>query len=774
MPASTKRRSLQRSSLVAGVAALAAITISGCIPLPPRPDSLSLDKRLAAFPTHTLDVRAPLEIRFDDHAIPFILAQDVSDVPYAIGLVHAHLRLGQMELLRRVSQGRVSEVVGPLATEIDRIVRTLDLGRATPAMASSLPDETRSWIERYVKGINDYRFRLNELPYEFRLLGVDERWTPWTVEDVLTIGRLASVDINWGRWFAQLGLRSEPEYEAFAERWRAIQGSAMPSFGPEVPTPLSPLLDVGKSGSNSVVVSGARTRSGAAMIASDPHLGLQIPNLWAIVGYRSPEGAVLGFTFPGLPFVVVGRNEHIAWGGTNMQGVNSTLYDVTGLPERARSVRTERIDRAFWTETELRVRETPFGPIISDSPFLNGLAEGDVALKWRGHEPSDEATAFLRVSRATDWESFRDSFATYATGGQNFLYADAAGNIGQLLAIEVAVGAARAAEVPIVDPRDERYRWDDRLGPLELPSVVNPRRGVLISCNNVPVRTDPPITVTGNANDRYERMAELLGTPGDEAVTVADLRALQQDVVSPASRRAAGILVQRARATDETARTGGVDALLEMLGSWDGGYGVDSRAASAYMLVLDRLIATHYAGAYGERIAGFLRSSAAVHEMAAHDLRERAISDAVLGRALDRVASRKDGLPTWGKMHRLSLSHPLARIPFIGGRFRVGEWGVPGTTSTVMKGAHRIGDRPASVTFGANARHISDMSDLDANLFVLVGGQDGWLGSRQFADQWALWQGGEYVSVPMREDRVRETFRHSVRLMPESRQDEAD
>jgi len=197
--------------------------------------------------------------------------------------------------------------------------------------------------------------------------GYDE---PWNVGDVLAFGRLASVDINWGRWLSTFTYGGQLGYEDFIARLWAFGDAGIPSYGPEMPTELSVLTDIGRSGSNAFVVSGDRSASGGALVASDPHLGLPQPNIWCIVGYRSPGRAAVGLTCPGLPFVLVGRNETVAWTGTNMQASTSVLYR---LPEGwdPVSTRTEPIGVRFWFDREAEIRESRWGPVISDAALFS-------------------------------------------------------------------------------------------------------------------------------------------------------------------------------------------------------------------------------------------------------------------------------------------------------------------------------------------------------------------------------------------------------------------
>ncbi len=174
---------------------LIGVLLAGCAVLQPLPRKTTLGERLGTFPTDNLPIKGPVTVSWNEFQVPFIEAETDADAAFALGLVHAHLRLGQMEIMRRISQGRLSEVGGPIAAETDHALRILGLGNAVPEILAGMPPESRAWLNSFVAGINHYQANIARLPHEYRLLGLDR--DPWTAADVLTVGRLASVDVNW-------------------------------------------------------------------------------------------------------------------------------------------------------------------------------------------------------------------------------------------------------------------------------------------------------------------------------------------------------------------------------------------------------------------------------------------------------------------------------------------------------------------------------------------------------------------------------------------------
>ena len=754
-----RRRSLRKT---ASVLALAA-GLGACAIASPLPDRTDLNDRLAAFPTRGLPLQEEVVVHWNEHQVPFIEARTDEDLAYTLGLVHAHLRLGQMEILRRISQGRLAEMGGPLATDIDHSLRILGYGRVADEVLQAMPADSRAWLDGFVAGINHYQATVEELPHEYALLGLERE--PWSPRDVITIGRLASTDVNWLVWFRLLEQRSRSDWP---ELWSRLidQGStSTPSFvasaSPDLERLMTVLGDHSRIGSNSVAVTAQRSASGSALIASDPHLGLSLPNLWLLAGYRSPSYHAVGLMVPGLPFVAVGRNPWIAWGGTNMRSANSDLFDISDVPAEALRDRREHIDVRWWFDSDVTVRESELGPVISDSPLLD-TGESTVALRWIGHRPSDEMTAMLRVNAARNWQDFREALAGFAISPQNMVYADVEGNVGMVMATHLP---ARDPELPedLLRPVEEAAAWDRIVTSTDLPATFNPPGGVIGSANNRPAAAEVPVGYFFSPNDRIDRIYALLG--GDEPVDVDRLAALQQDVYMASAVALRDALVERADAAGLFARLDPDQArVADLMRQWDGHYRADSQGALAFELVVHHVSQALYD-------PGDLTAFDAVsrtYQILANDIAETAPERvaAALEGALAQAQEPMQEFGTWGRMHRLRLGHSLAGLPIIGRRYVFGDAPASGSSATLMKTAHDLTDQRHNTRYGSNARHISDLADLDRNYFVLLGGQDGWLNSSTFLDQFDLWQSGTYIQLPLRTETVDAQFAHRLDLRP--------
>jgi penicillin amidase len=722
----------------------------------PAPNSVALAQRLAAIPSRGLPLGRPVAIYWNDNQVPFIEAESDRDLATALGVVHAHLRLAQIELLRRVSRGRLAELLGPVAVDLDHLLRILDFGRAVPAMAAALSSETRLWLEGFVAGINHYLSAVRELPHEFAAFGIARE--PWRIEDVLTIARLAATDVTWLIWFRLMALRSRPGWTELSDRLRGSE--ITPGGGTDlVDLALQPAT---RSGSNAVAVSGARSKSGAAVVAGDPHLSIILPNLWLVAGFRSPSYHAVGLMIPGLPFIALGRNRAIAWGGTNLHAGSSELYDVSTLPAHAIRNRSETIAVRWQHPRTVTIRETDFGPIVTDAALLRARGGGAAALRWIGHQPSHEITAMLRMNRAESWEDFGSALDGFAIPGQNMLYGDVSGRIGQLMAAHLPQRSPGIRLEPIARD-DQGTDWARIMTARTLPSVVDPPEGFLASANNRPNADHVVVGFFFSPDDRVRRLRELLRRR--DAISFEDVAALQRDVRQQQAleRRdwLLSLLEPRMRAPQRDAR---LRKLLAAFAAWSGEYRADSPGALAHELVFHQLANRLLTK---ERLAAYATVWRTRH-LIAGDL--SALPRAQVARALEQAlapAARDfQRFGTWGELHRVRVSHPLGALPLVGRRYRFVDIPGAGSAETLMKTAHPLTNKRHAASYGSNARYLVDLSDPDRSFFALLGGQDGWLGSSTATDQVAPWQRGEYVQVPMREATVRALFRHRTELTP--------
>jgi penicillin amidase len=745
-----------------GLTAIAACGFASGVLRARLPPPSTVSERLAAIPSAGLPLAAPVTIYWNDQHIPFVEAVHDEDAAFALGLVHAHLRLGQMEVLRRLSQGRLSEMAGPIprAIELDHALRIINFGKTSPAVYAAMPADTKAWLDAFVAGINWYQAKATALPHEYALLGFQR--APWRPEEVLTLGRLASTDVNWLVWFRLLALRERPDWPALWAAAIAPGQISMASFVAPSGAALSDLQAIlamiGRTGSNAMAVGTAKTGTGAALIASDPHLGLALPNAWLIAGVKSPSYHMVGLMVPGIPFIAVGRNEHVAWGGTNLRAASSDLFDVSALPDAELTSRKEMIARRWWFNAEVTVRESPLGPVLSDSRLFPSRAGERLALRWIGHDPSDEISAMLRVNKARDFGAFRAALEGFAISPQNFIYADYAGNVGQVIGTHIPA-RTRGLPADLVRPPGDAIAWQTILTARDLPCTYNPPEGFVASANNKPAEAAVPIGYFFSGNDRVARMQEVLG--GLTRVGMADLKALQLDTMQrSALQMRDAFLVSLA----EPALSPAQARVRDLLAAWNGHYDAGAAGPVAFEVAMATFLPAviREAEFVMHSVAGGLYQNLLplILLLPANQAATAAIA------ALDAAQKALSKTPRWGDLHRVKVAHLLGRIPVIGKAYHYYDRPASGSRETLLKTHHALTAERHFTSYGAQARYLSDLAEIDANWFVLLGGNDGWHHSSTFHDQVEAFMRGDAVQMPLSLARVRASFPHRTTLTP--------
>ncbi len=689
------------------------------------PPPTSTPERLANIPTTGWPVRMPVTIHWDAHQIPSIEAANEDDLAVGLGAVHAHLRLAQMEAMRRLAHGRVSEVAGPAGLEIDRALRLMRFGAAVPAMQAALPDPTRRWLQGFIAGVNHHILHAPALPHEFALLGF--RPEPWTLAELLTVSRLASTDVSWLVFARLLKSQATLPAEEWAALWPEMQaGDALPwPTRPEEAT-----LGLFR-GSNSAAVPAARSQTGAALIASDPHLSIALPPLWLIAGLHAPGTEAVGLMIPGIPFLGLGRNPWLAWGGTSLHAASSDLVDVSCEPI---TTRREQVHIKGQPPASIVLRETRFGPVVSDGMLMRSARP--VALQWVGHHPSDEMTALLGAMRAKTWDEFRAALRGFAVPGQTMVAVEAgpAGRAGRMIAAHLP--RRENAPMPgLVHAPGTMWALDDLVPGADFFTVGD---DPIASANDRPPETTVPVGFFFAPPERVERLRTLLK---QDPMRPADMRALPLDVLHPRALATRDVLLARMPAGDSEIR--------RVLAEWDGRYDAGSEGALVFEVLVAALAKRLIRRRTRRALSTIWTGRLLVAERLVH-ARPSAMRAAVAAAMRARRRYR-----TWGGAHRIGLRHPLAALPGVGRAYVLPSYPADGGNDTLNKTGHGPVTGRHNVTFGACARHFSDLSDPDANEFVLLGGQDGWLGSANAADQVELWRAGQAIRVPLSLEGVR-------------------
>ncbi|WP_167481957.1 penicillin acylase family protein [Thermus caldilimi] len=707
---------------------------------------------------------APVEVGRDAQGVVRIQAQTLKDLLFAQGFVHAQERLWQMEFQRRVGQGRLSEVLGEAALPQDRFLRTWGFYQAAKSAYARLYPEEKEAMDAYVAGVNAFLASGAPLPPEFRLLGF--RPEPWTGPDVLVWAKMMSFDLS-GNWEEELlrhrllarGISKErlleliPPYPEDAPTIMQGEDLDLPLKREEAPAALLRMAPPRfLEASNNWVVAGSRTVTGKPFLANDPHLRLQAPSLWFLMALEAPGYRVVGASLPGVPGIVIGRNNRIAWGVTNVGADVQDLYlleDVGGRGYRYKGqvvpyrVREERIRVKGGKEEVLRVRETLYGPVITDA--LQDPPKTPMALRWVSLDPEDHILmAYLGINRAGNWQEFVAALNHYSAPSQNFVYADVEGNIGYIAPGKFPIRReGHTGMVPV--PGNGEWDWQGYRKPEDWPRVLNPKEGFVVTANNKVTPEGFPYALTYDWAEPYraERIRELL--LAKEKLSLEDMKAIQLDQKSLLYRDFRPIL-ELLNPLSERSR-----AWRERLLAWDGTMAKGSEEALVFALwytELTRLPAREVGEAFWDEpryLLKALKEGDKNCDQPDTEYRESCLDFAAL--ALERALDRKEALRvrSWGEVHRATFPHavlthtPLKRftdrrVPFGGDRYTVNVG--PFDPETLL------------MSHGPSYRQIVDLAHPEASLFIHPMGQSGHFLSPHYADLLPLWAEGAYL--PMR------------------------
>ena len=740
----------------------------------------------------TLPVSGPtgdVEILRDPWGIPHIYAGTPNDAYFGLGFVHAQDRLFQMEQQRRLSQGRLSEVLGPVTVGHDKFLRLLGLHRAARASVAALDPAAREALDAYASGVNAYMAtHEGALAPELALLRVDP--DPWSAADTVAWLKVMALHLS-GNW----------REEALRAAMTARLGPEMAaSFFPGTPADAPVIIDEARggdllalagllrellppsgNGSNNWVVDGRHTASGRPLLANDPHLGLSIPAAWYLAHLEAPGLRVAGATLPGLPLVIVGANERLAWGVTNAGPDTQDLFierlapDDPGrylTPEGTEpfAVREETIGVRLADDERVVMLETRHGPVLTgireEAGFPSSRGEA-VALAWtmlRDDDRSVEAGLALHVAR--DWNDFVASGRAYAGPMQNIVYADRRGNIGLLSPALVPIRKSGEGLLPAEGWTGEAD-WIGHIPYDDLPRLLNPGTGIIATANDRPVGDDYPYLLGHRWQPGYRsgRIREVLrGGGGHDLESFA---ALQRDT---RSAFAAALLPT---ALDAEPRTDDGRGLQGRLRGWDGDMAAELVAPTVFHAWYREFTRLIYEDDLGElfRDAWWFRPTfvLALAETDPHGwcanagTGEDTTCRDLAGMAFDRAAAflaerfgRDAAAWAWGDVHALRLRHRLfGPAPVLGGLTGV-DAPLGGGRYTVATAGYVFDsdERAFETVHGPALRAVVDMAEPVTGYFVVLPGQSANPFSPYYDNMVDRWLANDPIAIPFDRDRI--------------------
>lgn len=793
----------------------------------------------------------------DEYGIPQLYGDSVEDLMRAQGYVHAQERFYEMDIRRHLTAGRLSELFGETALETDELIRTMGWRRVAERELRLVEPDTRAALEAYSDGVNAYISDRTpgELGFEYTVLGaggLDYRPEPWTPVDSLAWLKAMAWDLRGNMTdeidraltladhtpaevrqlyppypyadhapIVRQGAVVDGVYEqdATGPRTRLPQRPAYPSGASEVLRDVHGLTDrmpamLGRGdgiGSNAWAVDGDHSATGEPLLANDPHLGVSVPGIWMQMGLHCRAVSeecpldVAGFTFSGVPGVVIGHNADIAWGFTNLGPDVSDLYLERVQGDRWRydggwrqlRRRTERIEVRDGDDVELTVRSTRHGPLLSDvsddyaqvgqhAPVDHPQPRGEgyaVSLAWTGLQPAPTADAILRLDLATDWDSFRKAAARFDIPAQNLVYADREGHIGYQAPGRIPIRrSGNDGNLPAEGWRPDDD-WTGDYVPFEaLPNVFDPDEGFIVTANQAVVDTDYPFHLTDDWDRGYrsQRIRDVLLDEGE--LSVAEMEDLQLDNRNPIAPALTPYLLEIELPTSYW------DDGQELLRGWDYSQDADSAAAAYFNVVWRTLLARTFHDDLPEEVwpDGGQRWMAVVSRLLTRpadpwwddsttdgevetrdDILEDVLRDA--RDELTRLRSRDPGEWTWGHLHHLDLTNQTLGTSGIGlveALVNRGPWEVGGGGSAVDATSWDAAEGYA-VTAAPSMRMVVSLRDLDESRWINLTGVSGHPFSEHYTDQTDLWAEGQTLPWAFSADEVEAAGASTLNLVPD-------
>ncbi len=720
-----------------------------------------------------------VEILWDKWGIPHVYAKSVSDAYFVQGYIHASHRLWQMDTFRRLISGKLSEISGEAALLSDKYYRTIGLHRLAKICAKKIEENKDSdmyrWLNAYVNGVNlGIKKAQNNPPIEFSILNIKPR--EWLLEDSFKIISL----IEWGlsSWNYPL---------------EVLREHIITKLGSEKAKQFIPLfseVNVSESlGSNAWVVNPNKSESGAVLHANDPHLPLTCPALWFLIHLNCPELNVMGTSLPGLPMVVIGHNENIAWGLTNVTADTIDLFKLELNPQNQNQYKYngkwidfEAIEELIVVQGKSepiphKVLISKFGPLVDyyeiNLNYYNFNLPGKYALRWSSFEPElqNNIMGFIKVNKASNWEEFRDGTKHLTINPQNFIYGDVKGNIGHQHGGRIPVRNYGDGS-KITPGTDEKFNWKSLSSFEQLYSNYNPKEGFIYTANYNEDKAPNGLLI---AQDRIEpfrqiRLKKLLKSK--EKFSIEDFKKFQLDRYTEEAAELLPIMLKYLKSAKISEEYSHFITILE---EWDYYLTKNSIAGTIYKIWFQKTQEFILIPLIGEKLLKTFLGSRPFNLKRILDSYKKDVNeleDILLNSFKNTIDFLKEKLSSdykkwgWGNLHKLTLVHPFSLVNKDAKVLNMGPFKIGGDANTLNNGYFDPLDN-YNVTVGPSYRHIHDLSDWDKSITVIPGGQSGLPFHKHYKDLIKSWVKGKYVPFLFTRKAISENLEGSFKLVPE-------
>lgn len=727
-----------------------------------------------------LKLQESVRVSWDSKGIPLIEASNLPDAYHAQGFVTARDRFFQMELVRRKMSGRLAEVFGPKALNADLENRKWGYQQAADDAFKMMSQEKQKLFEAFSAGVNDFLNQSNR-PWELVILGLVPE--PWRPADTLLVVLSMYDSLNRHKESDEkvvslLRERFSPEIIRFlAPDWGFLDAPILtdPEKLPALTLPDAGTLTVEKkravsvpvqsdfeSGSNAWVMSGQRTQSGAPILANDPHLDLRVPNLWYRIGIQTPQGKVYGASIPGIPGIVIGRNEYVAWGFTN-SSIDTSDQVLIDKHSPLLTQREETILIKGEPPHKVTFRNSPWGPVISEEQ------DHAIAIQWTALDSNQlSGISLVELNQATDSSSLLEALSAWAGPPQNALFATKDGSIGWTIAGRLPKRKGFDGKSRTV--RNAQIDWEGYVSRELFPVVLNPKEGFIISANQRTVPPGGPFSLFGNYwpnPARAKRIQELVTQR--QGWNSNDVLTIQLDTLSLTHlwyrEQVQSCQLKAMNPEDERWLT----QILELINTWDGHANIESSAYPILRSFREQLfqdlilpIAQAISKSEEESIYKYLRRDLLVYQLLTHKPKNLLSPDfstycdlvySSLLQSARGLVSKPDLLKqlTWGNLNQSKIEHPFSKIlpSFLG-------W-ILNFPQKPMSGDSLV-PNVMTPTNGVSMRLIIDWSNPSQSLFAHPGGQSGHFLSTNYTSSFKPWLTGKSLPFEMEAITTTEIF----------------
>jgi len=748
-----------------------------------------------------LDVEDKVEVYFDDYGVPSVFASNDSDMFKAAGYIGARDRLFQMSFMKYAYKGQLSLVLNDSLFAEDTFLRTLGFEKIAKETLEKVPSSTLQHLEDTCFGINTYVQSLSpqDYPLEFKLIGV-EKLPIFEPLDIVALSTMMA-------WELQGGWDSELFFGAINEQLGSdYLNEILPFYNDSFITIASndvllksyqdfasdtkKIREILKTdrdgyGSNAWVVSGSKTDTGFPLLANDPHLSYGQPPWWYEIRLKSDNYNFGGYGLYGFPLPVIGHNDHIGWGFTNVMTDDMDFYVETLNEDKTQymldgiwkdlKIEQETISLKSGDKKTIIIRSTHRGPIVSDiHPDAKGQSKA-ISFKWTEFDAFDETTALFMLAKATNWDEFSDASKLFGAPGQNWTYADKDGNIGWRPNSKIPIRLGAEQLIPF-DGSTSKHDWTGYVPFDEMPYVYNPEKGYISNGNNKTIDDDYPYYISRYWADpsRGEQIDRRLKV--NSKLDVEDMKSILNEITSPFAQEYSTLFINNY--SEGFSENG--DEIYDILNGWDGVESIDSDATVVFHAIYIQLVQNLFQDelqSFGNDSFDTFYSLKYIRSLAIRSIFDRnatlwvdnvltskkeTLND-IVNQSFDDAhdfLTKNYGNPkelTWGDVHQVTYRHRLNGDPLVKRfiNFSIGPFPMAGSGMTPRAASYSVSD-PFDVRAGSSMRRVIDFANFDNGFSILPTGQSGVFKSPHYKDQTSLYNKGKFKPFKFSESVIKE------------------